>query len=66
MRPVDKGNVVELAKYEDAKPDLIARLGSSVLGQEKASASPQQLHIEHIRGPKRLTPYWSGLGKTSH
>jgi uncharacterized protein (TIGR02646 family) len=63
MRPVDKGNMVELAKYEDAKPDLIARLGEFCCYCE-APASPQQLHIEHIRSQNAhplLVKLWANL-----
>lgn len=52
-----------MARYEDAKPDLIARLGEFCCYCE-AAASPQQLHIEHIRSQKAhplLVKTWANL-----
>lgn len=52
-----------LANYEDAKPDLIDRLGEFCCYCE-AAAPPQQLHIEHIRSQKAhplLVKIWANL-----
>jgi uncharacterized protein (TIGR02646 family) len=64
VRPVDKGeDVVGLAKHENAKPELVARLGEFCCYCE-SYGSPQQLHVEHIRSQKAhplLVALWANL-----
>ncbi|MFC7336133.1 HNH endonuclease [Haloferula chungangensis] len=48
MKPVDKGQSLgTLARYPDAKPELLLRLGLQCSYCEEPG-SPQSLHIEHI------------------
>ena len=54
MRPVDKGEAPQVyAKYEDAKVDLVARLGKYCSYCERRI--PTNLAVEHIQ-PKSLNP----------